>query len=148
MAKGDSSDASSNYSDKKVVEVAFSDEEAAALDQRVWRKIDWVVVPLVTMFYLLSWLVCSELSLILPLNLFQDRTNLGNARIAGLQKDLKLTNNQVCLNDKFRKVNIAHYHLQYSIALTVTFMYVGICNAFLWLNACVVLMRSVKSHQT
>ncbi|KAF9529278.1 major facilitator superfamily domain-containing protein [Crepidotus variabilis] len=94
MSKGDSSDASSDYSDKKVVEVAFSDEEAAALEKRVWRKVDLVVVPFVTMFYLLSWL---------------DRTNLGNARIAGLQKELKLTNDQ------------------YSMALTVTFIPYALC---------------------
>jgi len=47
------------------------------------------VLPVVAMFYLLSFL---------------DRTNLGNAKVAGLQKDLKLTNEQ------------------YSIALTVTYV--------------------------
>ncbi|KAL4263473.1 MFS transporter superfamily protein [Pleurotus pulmonarius] len=45
------------------------------------------VIATLTVFYLLSWL---------------DRTNLGNARVAGLQKDLRLTDNQ------------------YSISLTVT----------------------------
>ncbi|KAG6828233.1 hypothetical protein H0H92_008731 [Tricholoma furcatifolium] len=57
--------------------------------EKVWRKIDWFVLPIVAMFYLLSFL---------------DRTNLSNARVAGLQTDLKMTN------------------WQYSVALTVTYV--------------------------
>jgi len=57
--------------------------------EKVWRKVDLYVVPVAAMFYLLSFL---------------DRTNFGNARVAGLQKDLKMTNKQ------------------YSIALTVTYV--------------------------
>ncbi|PPQ95882.1 hypothetical protein CVT26_015574 [Gymnopilus dilepis] len=60
-----------------------------ALDKRVWRKLDLFILPVVTMFYLLSFL---------------DRSNIGNARVANLQKDLKMTNQQ------------------YSIALTVTYV--------------------------
>ncbi|KDR84326.1 hypothetical protein GALMADRAFT_707697 [Galerina marginata CBS 339.88] len=60
-----------------------------ALGKRVWRKLDLYILPVVTMFYLLSFL---------------DRSNIGNARIAGMQKDLKMTNKQ------------------YSIALTVTYV--------------------------
>ncbi|KAJ7579912.1 major facilitator superfamily domain-containing protein [Mycena floridula] len=60
-----------------------------ALDKKVWFKLDAYVLPVVTMFYLLSFL---------------DRTNLGNARVAGLQTDLKMSNRQ------------------YSIALTVTYV--------------------------
>lgn len=59
----------------------------AKLERVVWRKIDLCVIATLTVFYLLSWL---------------DRTNLGNARVAGLQTDLRLTNDQ------------------YSISLTVT----------------------------
>jgi len=70
-------------------ELSFEDRERAALDRRVWWKLDLCILPVVTMFYFLSWL---------------DRTNLGNARVAGLQKDLHLTN------------------AQYSMALTVTFI--------------------------
>ncbi|KAL4263480.1 MFS transporter superfamily protein [Pleurotus pulmonarius] len=66
---------------------SFSGEQAARLEKYVWWKLDLSVV--FTIFYLLSWL---------------DRTNLGNARVAGLQRDLHLTNDQ------------------YSIALTVTFI--------------------------
>ncbi|KAJ3507119.1 hypothetical protein NLJ89_g6486 [Agrocybe chaxingu] len=57
--------------------------------ERVWRKLDIWILPVVTMFYLLSFL---------------DRSNIGNARVAGLQKDLKMTNKE------------------YSIALTVTYV--------------------------
>ncbi|KAH6908856.1 major facilitator superfamily domain-containing protein [Coprinopsis sp. MPI-PUGE-AT-0042] len=59
------------------------------LEKRVWKKLDLWVLPVVTMFYLLSFL---------------DRTNLGNARVAGLQKDLGMSNHQ------------------YSVALTVTYV--------------------------
>lgn len=55
----------------------------------VWRKLDLWLLPTVAMFYLLS---------------FMDRTNFANARVAGLQKHLGMTNKQ------------------YSIALTVTYV--------------------------
>ncbi|KAK0445879.1 major facilitator superfamily domain-containing protein [Armillaria borealis] len=57
--------------------------------RRVWLKLDLFLLPVIAMFYFLSFL---------------DRTNIGNARIAGLQHDLKMTNKQ------------------YSIALTVTYV--------------------------
>ncbi|KAH9482229.1 putative transporter [Psilocybe cubensis] len=60
-----------------------------AMQKKVWRKMDLWIIPVVTMFYLLSFL---------------DRSNIGNARVAGLQKDLHMTNKQ------------------YSIALTVTYV--------------------------
>lgn len=53
------------------------------------RKFDFLVLPIVCVFFLLSFL---------------DRSNVSNARTAGMQKELKLTNNQ------------------FSIALTVTFV--------------------------
>ncbi|KAK0504489.1 MFS general substrate transporter [Armillaria luteobubalina] len=57
--------------------------------RRVWLKLDFFLLPVIAMFYFLSFL---------------DRTNIGNARIAGLQRDLNMTNKQ------------------YSIALTVTYV--------------------------
>ncbi|KAF8808496.1 MFS general substrate transporter [Phlegmacium glaucopus] len=60
-----------------------------ALERVVWRKLDLWILPVVTMFYFLSFL---------------DRTNFANARVAGLQSNLKMTNKQ------------------YSIALTVTYV--------------------------
>jgi len=57
--------------------------------KRAQRKMDSIILPLFVIAYFLSFL---------------DRGNIGNARVAGLQKDLGLTNKQ------------------YSIALTVTFI--------------------------
>jgi len=49
------------------------------LERRVRRKLDWNIVPLVLALYMLSVL---------------DRSNIGNARIAGMQTDLNLVGNQ------------------------------------------------------
>lgn len=51
----------------------------AAEVARAVRKMDLTILPIMTMFYLLSFL---------------DRTNIGNARVAGLQKGLGLTDHQ------------------------------------------------------
>ncbi|KAJ8463200.1 hypothetical protein ONZ45_g17665 [Pleurotus djamor] len=59
------------------------------LERTAWAKLDIWILPVVAMFYFLSFL---------------DRTNLGNARVAGLQKDLHMSNTE------------------YSIALTVTYV--------------------------
>lgn len=48
------------------------------LERRVRRKLDWNIVPLITVIYMLSVL---------------DRSNIGNAKIAGMQEDLNLTGN-------------------------------------------------------
>ncbi|KAJ3568327.1 hypothetical protein NP233_g5783 [Leucocoprinus birnbaumii] len=48
-------------------------------EKRAVRKLDYTIVPVMTMFYLLSFL---------------DRANIGNARVAGLQKGLGLTDHQ------------------------------------------------------
>ncbi|KAJ7765742.1 major facilitator superfamily domain-containing protein [Mycena metata] len=74
-------DASSVGSDQPVVN--------SELERVVWRKLDVWILPVVTIFYLLSFL---------------DRTNIGNAKVAGLLTDLKMTPRQ------------------YSIALTVTYV--------------------------
>src|SRR4051794_11151225 len=47
-----------------------------AVEKRVIRKLDRTVVPLVMALYLLAFL---------------DRSNIGNARIAGMEEDLNLT---------------------------------------------------------
>ncbi|KAK0457493.1 major facilitator superfamily domain-containing protein [Desarmillaria tabescens] len=67
----------------------YSVELDAPLARRVWLKLDLFLLPVIAMFYFLSFL---------------DRTNIGNARVAGLQSDLQMTNKQ------------------YSIALTVTYV--------------------------
>ncbi|XP_006461486.1 hypothetical protein AGABI2DRAFT_222276 [Agaricus bisporus var. bisporus H97] len=48
-------------------------------EKRAVRKLDYTIIPVMTMFYFLSFL---------------DRANIGNARVAGLQKDLGLTDHQ------------------------------------------------------
>ncbi|KAJ6500774.1 major facilitator superfamily domain-containing protein [Mycena sanguinolenta] len=59
------------------------------LESVVWRKLDIWVLPIVSLFYLLSFL---------------DRTNVGNAKVAGMLTSLHMTPKQ------------------YSIALTVTYV--------------------------
>ncbi|KAJ1307310.1 hypothetical protein OPQ81_001418 [Rhizoctonia solani] len=68
--------------------------EFEALQRRATLKIDLIVIPILTMFYLLSFL---------------DRANIGNARVAGLQKDLRMTNRQ------------------YSTVLTITYVPYIVC---------------------
>lgn len=48
------------------------DEKATS---KLIRKIDWVLLPFLALLYLLSFL---------------DRTNIGNARLAGLEADLRM----------------------------------------------------------
>jgi MFS family permease len=61
--------------DEQIAEDDFSDVDEA----KVLRKIDWKLLPLVSVLYLLSNL---------------DRSNVGNARIEGLEADLGLTTSQ------------------------------------------------------
>ncbi|KAF8553825.1 MFS general substrate transporter [Imleria badia] len=65
-----------------------SQADRAALEGIVWRKLDRWILPLCTSFFLLAFL---------------DRTNIGNARVAGLQTSLAISN------------------YQYTVALTVTY---------------------------
>ncbi|KAI8458816.1 major facilitator superfamily domain-containing protein, partial [Phakopsora pachyrhizi] len=58
-------------------------------ERKAVRKLDLTVIPILSMFYLLSFL---------------DRSNLGNARVSGLQKSLGISDHE------------------YSIALTVTYI--------------------------
>ncbi|KAG1736554.1 MFS general substrate transporter [Suillus lakei] len=53
-------------------QIIFNPRERA----RILRKIDWYLLPFVTVFYLLSFL---------------DRANVGNAKVAGMSTDLNLT---------------------------------------------------------
>ncbi|KAL7924305.1 major facilitator superfamily domain-containing protein [Trichoderma austrokoningii] len=60
-------------------DAGLSDEERAANDRRLLRKLDWTLVPWLTFLYLLCFL---------------DRTNIGNAKVAGLGKDIAMTTGQ------------------------------------------------------
>lgn len=48
-------------------------------DHQLLRMLDFRLIPWLCLLYLISFL---------------DRTNIGNAKIAGLQSDLKMSNNQ------------------------------------------------------
>jgi hypothetical protein len=61
--------------DLKTPQVQFTQEEA----NRVYRKLDWNLMPLIFVLYSLSVL---------------DRSNLGNARIAGMANDIDLSGNR------------------------------------------------------
>ncbi|KAF9003195.1 MFS general substrate transporter [Hymenopellis radicata] len=65
-----------------------STETLLNLEKRAVRKLDYAILPVMTMFYLLSFL---------------DRANIGNARVAGLQADLGLTDHeyQICVTVLF-----------------------------------------------
>ncbi|KAN0085812.1 Major facilitator superfamily domain containing protein [Tylopilus felleus] len=63
-------------------EEKLSQAERAALDSIVWRKLDARVLPLCTGFFLLATV---------------DRTNIANARVAGLQTSLAMSNHQFAL---------------------------------------------------
>ncbi|KXT12062.1 hypothetical protein AC579_1862 [Pseudocercospora musae] len=52
-----------------------TDEERKALDKALMRKVDLWLIPWLCLLYLLSFL---------------DRTNIGNARLAGMEKDLHM----------------------------------------------------------
>ncbi|KAK4129087.1 MFS general substrate transporter [Parathielavia appendiculata] len=54
----------------------LSEEEKAEVDRRLVWKLDWMLIPWLCFLYLLAFL---------------DRTNIGNAKIAGLSRDLNLT---------------------------------------------------------
>jgi len=56
----------------------FSEHELQ-LERQAVRKLDYTIIPVMSILYLLGSL---------------DRTNIGNARVAGLQKDLHLTDKQ------------------------------------------------------
>ncbi|GLA88230.1 hypothetical protein AtubIFM56815_002672 [Aspergillus tubingensis] len=78
-------DASLSEEIENVITSPFSPEEEKALV----RKVDLTLLPTIWIMYLLSYM---------------DRTNIGNAKISGMQEDLDLTSGQ------------------YSIALVVFFI--------------------------
>ncbi|KAH7889364.1 major facilitator superfamily domain-containing protein [Phlebopus sp. FC_14] len=67
----------------------FPEAERIALEKAVWNKLDRRVLPICTIFYLLSFL---------------DRSNVSNARVAGMQTALEMSN------------------YDYSVALTITYV--------------------------
>ncbi|KAH0020117.1 hypothetical protein KCU78_g6568, partial [Aureobasidium melanogenum] len=60
-------------------DAGLSDEERARIDKALVRKLDFKLIPWLSFLYLISFL---------------DRTNIGNAKVDGLQKDLHMTSGQ------------------------------------------------------
>lgn len=112
--------------EKKSIEDSSSEHGVGAMDAlnsgasgaataKLWTKLDLLVLPVVTMMYFLSSLVSLTITLqapVLPWAAFkshrthhhcgavpyhQDRSNIGNARIAGLQQELHMSDYQVLL---------------------------------------------------
>ncbi|KEF52881.1 uncharacterized protein A1O9_11299 [Exophiala aquamarina CBS 119918] len=61
------------------LDAGLSDEQRKRRDRELLWKLDLNLIPWLCLLYLISFL---------------DRTNIGNAKVAGLQKDLKMTNGQ------------------------------------------------------
>lgn len=91
--------------------------------RNVWLRIDLFLLPIVTIIFFLSFLVSTSVSSKSSLadRHPQDKGNIGNARVAGLQQQLHMSNNQVCQLDP-PAVPLIFACSQYSLALTVTYM--------------------------
>ncbi|KAK0188362.1 MFS general substrate transporter [Armillaria mellea] len=63
-------------SEKNILASTVSDDKPLVVDQRIRRKIDLNLIPVIALLYLCSFL---------------DRGNIGNARVAGMGVDLELT---------------------------------------------------------
>ncbi|GAT24654.1 vitamin H transporter [Aspergillus luchuensis] len=62
----------------RVVEASTGDNIGPALEKKLLRKLDWRVIPALWFLFLVS---------------FMDRSNIGNAKIAGMSKELHLVGN-------------------------------------------------------
>ena len=62
-----------------IEELSMNAEQFAAEEKKLVRKIDLYLLPTIWIMYLLSYM---------------DRTNIGNAKVAGMDVDLGLTSNQ------------------------------------------------------
>ncbi|KAF2185029.1 MFS nicotinic acid transporter-like protein Tna1 [Zopfia rhizophila CBS 207.26] len=102
-------------------DAGLSDEERAAHDRKLLWKLDLKLIPWLSFLYLISFL---------------DRTNIGNAKIDGLQEDLHMTNGQynATLSIFFVSyslfeplTNILLKRLRPSIFLPIIMVWWGIC---------------------
>jgi MFS family permease len=78
-------------------DAGLSDEERAAHDKTLLRKLDLKLIPWLSFLYRTSFYQHSyrdkETNSLLVIS-FLDRTNIGNAKVDGLQKDLNMTDGQ------------------------------------------------------
>ncbi|POY73511.1 hypothetical protein BMF94_3448 [Rhodotorula taiwanensis] len=88
-------------------------EYTAEEEQRVLRKVDWALLPGLTLLYLLSFL---------------DRSNIGNAKLLGLMKDIGLAQNPAAYN-----TSLALYFLGYVLFEIPANMVLKKFNPKIWL---------------
>ncbi|OAL53206.1 MFS nicotinic acid transporter-like protein Tna1 [Pyrenochaeta sp. DS3sAY3a] len=102
-------------------DAGLSAEERALHDRKLVRKLDWQLIPWLSFLYLISFL---------------DRTNIGNAKVDGLQEDLRLTDGQyyACLTIFFVSysvfeplTNVLLKKLRPSVFLPIIMVWWGIC---------------------
>lgn len=65
-------------------------EYTPAEEKKLVRKIDWILLPITVLLYLLSFL---------------DRSNIGNAKIEGLVTDLGITDYSLLLSVSMQSIN-------------------------------------------
>ncbi|KAL1304988.1 hypothetical protein AAFC00_003892 [Neodothiora populina] len=108
-------------------DAGLSDEERAAIDKKLLRKLDLKLIPWLCFLYLISFL---------------DRTNIGNAKIDGLVEDLNLTDGQYTASLSIFFVsysvfepltNVLLKRLRPSIFLPLIMIIWGICSVCLGL---------------
>ncbi|KAJ4370709.1 hypothetical protein N0V83_005230 [Neocucurbitaria cava] len=104
-------------------DAGLSDEERAAHDRKLLRKLDLKLIPWLSFLYLISFL---------------DRTNIGNAKVDGLQEDLNMTNGQynesltiffVSYSVFEPLTNVLLKKLRPSVFLPIIMIWWGICMA-------------------
>ncbi|KAK6433100.1 hypothetical protein LTR95_010728 [Oleoguttula sp. CCFEE 5521] len=89
-----------NLDDLDDPDAGKSAEERAAIDKALMRKVDLWLIPWLCLLYLLSFL---------------DRTNIGNARLAGMEKSLNMTKHPHYYNN-----TLTIFFISYALAEPVT----------------------------
>ncbi|KTW32170.1 uncharacterized protein T551_00852 [Pneumocystis jirovecii RU7] len=118
------------YSEKKINgeydDILLNDSKYdAKYDKKLIRKIDLITIPMMIIFYLLSFL---------------DRTNIGNARLAGLEKDLNLTEKQF-------KMSLTILYIPYILMEIPSNLIIKKVGPNKWLPTLVVLWGTVATLQ-
>ncbi|KAI0032907.1 MFS general substrate transporter [Vararia minispora EC-137] len=111
-------------------------DELSSLSKRVWRKLDWHLLPFVTFLYLLSFL---------------DRANIGNAKIAGMSKDLLLAEG---LNGLKYNIAAALFYIPYALGEIPSNIVLKLVRPSIWIpstmaawGTVIALMCRVESFQ-
>ncbi|KAM0548786.1 hypothetical protein ACHAPJ_009782 [Fusarium lateritium] len=90
-------------------EPVYDEREAKA----ILRKVDWRLLPMLTLLYVLSFL---------------DRSNIGNAKVAGMNADLKLTGSQY-------NVALTVFFIPYALLEIPSNMILKIIRPSIWIGA-------------